>query len=88
MFTNADKNEVRRLLARCFNNPVRHAAREARKQYILELMSASYRGEDRDRDAEGWLNRLTELCGPHAGVEDITRWHQLEKSRLQKLTNR
>lgn len=88
MFTNAEKNEVRRLLAHCIGNPVRRAAREARKQYILELISAAYRGEDRDRDAEGWLNRLTELCGPHAGVEDITGWYQLEKSRLQKLTSR
>ena len=87
MFTNAEKNEVRRLLAHCFNNPVRRAAREARKQYILELMSASCRGEDVDREAEDWLHRLTELCGFHAEVEDIARWYQLEKARLQKLTN-
>ena len=87
MFTNAEKNEVRRLLAHCIGNPVRRAAREARKTYILELMSAAYRGEDVDREAEEWLNRLIELCGPHAEVEDIARWYQLEKSRLQKLTN-
>lgn len=88
MFTNADKNEVRRLLAHCIGNPVRRAAREARKQYILELMSGAYRGEDVDRKAEAWLNRLNELCSPHAGVEDIARWYQIEKSRLQKLMNR
>jgi hypothetical protein len=67
----------------CIGNPVRRAARDARKTYILELMSASYRGEDVDREAEEWLNRLNELCGPHAEVEDIARWYQLEKVRLQ-----
>ena len=88
MFTNTEKNEVRRLLAHCIGNPVRRAARDARKQYVLELMTASYRGEDVDREAQDWLNRLNELCGPHAEVEDIARWYQLEKARLQKLTNR
>jgi hypothetical protein len=87
MFSNAETNEVRRLLAYCIGNPVRRAARDARKTYILELMSASDRGEDVDRDAEDWLNRLNELCGPHADVEDIARWYQIEKARLEKLTN-
>ena len=88
MFTNAEKNEVRRLLAHCLGNPVHRAARDARKTYILELMSACYRGEDVDREAPDWLNRLNELCGPHSEVEDIARWYQLEIARLQKLTNR
>jgi hypothetical protein len=88
MFTNAEKNEVRRLLAHCLANPVRRAAREARRTYILELISASYRGEDVDREAQDWLNRLNELCDPHAEVEDIARWYQIEKARLEKLTNR
>ncbi len=87
MFTNAEKEEVRRLLAHCIGNPVRRSAREARKTYILELMSASYRGEDVDREAQDWLNRLSELCGPHAEVEDIARWYDLEKDRLEKLTS-
>ena len=88
MFTNAEKNEVRRLLAHGIGNPVRRAAREARKTYILERMSASYRGEDVDREAHDWLNRLDELCGPHAEMEDIARWFQLEKARWEKLTSR
>ena len=88
MFTNAEKKEVRRLLAHCIDNPVRRAAREARKTYILELMSAPHRGEDVDREAQEWLNRLNELCGPHAEVDDIARWYQLEKARLEKLTSR
>jgi len=40
-----------------------------------------------DPEADDWLHRLIELCGPHAEVEDIARWYQLEKARLQKLTN-
>jgi hypothetical protein len=44
--------------------------------------------EDVDREAQDWLNGLNELCGPHTEVEDIARWYQLEKARLEKLTNR
>jgi hypothetical protein len=87
MITNAMKTEVRRLLAECFNNPQRNAARAARAQYIGELVSATCRGDDVDKEAGDWLRRLHELCGPHATVEDIARWYALEEQRLRKLAD-
>jgi hypothetical protein len=87
MITSAMKTEVRRLLAECFNNPQRNAARAARTQYIGELVSATSRGEDVDREAADWLQRLRDLVGPHAHIEDVARWYALEEQRLRKLAD-
>jgi hypothetical protein len=87
MSLNRTVAKVRALLAEHFNNPRRQAARQARAQYIGELVAASMRGEDVDREAADWLRRLTELCGHHAEVEDIRRWFANEQERLRKLTN-
>jgi hypothetical protein len=78
---------VRALLAQHFSNPTRNAARQARAAYIGELFAASHRGDDVDHPVEAaeWLKRLHELCGPHAEIEDIKRWYQLEETRLLKL---
>lgn len=37
------------------------------------------------REAADWLQRLHELCGPHAEVEDFAHWFQPEETRLRKL---
>jgi hypothetical protein len=63
MFMHAEKNEVRRLLAHCIGNPVRRAACDARKQYILERMSASPHGEDVDHDAMDCINPASPSFG-------------------------
>jgi hypothetical protein len=78
-------SEVRALLAEHFNNPTRNAAREARAQYLGELIAATCRGDDTDCEAADWLKRLHELCGPHAHIKDISRWFELEQARLRKL---
>jgi hypothetical protein len=79
--------KVRALLAEHFHNPRRQVAREARAQYIGELIAASMRGDDVDREPADWLRRLTELCGSHAEVEDIKQWYANERERLRKLTD-
>jgi hypothetical protein len=83
--TPAHVNQVRRLLAEHFGNPRRRAAREARACYLRELISATARGEDTDREAADWLARLRQLCGEHAAVEDIARWYEREQQRLRRL---
>jgi hypothetical protein len=85
VFTRAEVTAVRQLLADCFNNPARRAARDARARYIMELVSATACGDDTEREAADWLRRLTELCGPHADVADIARWFANERQRLEKL---
>ena len=88
MLTQQTVNQVRALLAECFNNPRKQAARAARAQYIGEIMGATYRDGVAvvDREAGQWLGRLTALCGPHAEVADIARWYEIERNRLVKLT--
>jgi hypothetical protein len=81
-------DQVRALLTEHFNNPRRKEARQARAQYISELILANMRGDDVDCEATDWLRRLTELCGTHAEVEDIARWYANERDRLRKLTDR
>lgn len=87
MIPNKLKTEVRQLLAHCFHNPVRQAARAARTQFIMEMVAATSRGEDVDREATDWLQRLRDLVGPHAQIEDVTRWYALEEQRLRKLAD-
>lgn len=89
MFTNQEKQAVRDLIREHLCNPARRAAREARNQYILEIMSAAARGDEVDRDAADWLKRLRELCLPHMEVyekEGIAGWYRREENRLVALT--
>jgi hypothetical protein len=88
MITNAMKNHVCQLLAEHIGNPKRRAARQARQQYILELMAATSRGEDTCHEAAHWLRRLREMCAPHLAVyeqEGIRGWYEREEQRLLQL---
>ena len=79
--------QVRDLVADCFSNPRKNAARAARAQYLGELFGATYRdGADVvDREAGQWLCRLRALCAVHADVEDIAHWYKREEARLLTL---
>jgi hypothetical protein len=81
------KQQVRSLLAEHIGNPRKRAARAARTEYIMQLLAATmHDGADIvDREAADWLRRLTELCGAHADVDDVTRWYANERQRLEKL---
>jgi hypothetical protein len=77
--------QVRQLLSRHIGSEQRQSARQARATYISELLAATMRGDDTEREAQDWLRRLTELCEAHATVEDIARWYANEQERLRRL---
>jgi hypothetical protein len=65
---------------------LRRAARDARSEYICQLLSASCRGDDVEREAADWLRRLRELVGPHLDADsDLDRWYEREEQRLLHL---
>jgi hypothetical protein len=47
----------------------RRAAWDARAKYLEEIYLASCNYEDIDYEAAEWLERLTQLVGPHLGAD-------------------
>jgi hypothetical protein len=80
MFTRDEKNQVRRLLAHCIGNPVRRAARQARANYLHEIIVGRS-----SRTPAQWLERLHDLVGPHKEIEDVARWYAIETRRLEEM---
>jgi hypothetical protein len=64
----------------------RYAARDARSEYICQLLAASCRRDDVEHEAADWLRRLRELMTPYLGADaDVDRWYEREEQRLLQL---
>ena len=87
MITRHHVTTLRRLLFEALGTDRTVAARRARDWYIRDLLAATLRGDDTDREAAFWLATLSELVGPFRGAcPDVDRWLDREEQRLLKLT--